>query len=101
MDQISFLNADSGKFLGSVPAGADVHRLECSPDGKWPVAGTEKGIVCNDQGTKKSSGKFCCRRWQFLIPPEPSRLRHGGAWRFHPKKIDFCLNFLQWVCHTP
>jgi WD40 repeat protein len=45
-NQIRLLDTDSGKSLGSVPAGGSVIRLGVSPDGRWLVAGTrEKTVV--------------------------------------------------------
>lgn len=45
-NNVSFLDTDSGKVLGSVAAGGSVISLAVSPDGRWLVAGTrEKTVV--------------------------------------------------------
>lgn len=45
-DQVGFLDTDSGKSIGSVPAGGVVKSLKVSADGRWLVAGIrEKTVV--------------------------------------------------------
>ncbi len=44
-DRISFLDTDSGRSLGSVPAGGVVKYLEFSPDGRSLVAGTRENTL--------------------------------------------------------
>ena len=44
-DRISFLDTDSGRSLGSVPAGGVVKYLEVSPDGRSLVAGTRENTL--------------------------------------------------------